>query len=402
MGIYQIGIYLGSASALVIGGVIFAHPAGGTVMVPLAGAMKGWQLVFLLLGIPGLLLTLVTLTLRTGASREAWALRTGARSAQFFAHIGARAKAYIGIMLGFALMVLVGNGTAVWIPAFLERSYGWTTAQVGSLYGPVVFVCGTSGALTGGLVASWLRKRGLAHGNLQASMIGFTALVPVTIAFPLMPTAGMALVLIGLMNFLAGFNFGGGLATLQELTPNRMRALMSAAYMLTINLIGAALGPTAIALVTDYGFHDPKALHYAISIVCAVASPLSVVLLWMGMKDYRRIIGRGALRAPGSGAFPRDNLIGAPIATAGHVGPGRRGGAGSASRWPAPPSGRCPDARWSAAARSSPQSAHRRSPRPPHPAGCATPAMRAQDHARGHIVIAGEDRIGRLGQVEQR
>jgi hypothetical protein len=50
------------------------------------------------------------------------------------------------------------------------------------------------------------------------------------------------------------------------------------------------LGPTAIALVTDYVFHDPKALHYAISIVCAVASPLSVVLLWSGMKDYRRII----------------------------------------------------------------------------------------------------------------
>jgi MFS family permease len=308
MGIYQIGIYLGSASALVIGGVIFAHlPPGGTVMVPLAGAMKGWQLVFLLLGIPGLLLTLVTLTLREPARRGEAGDKTAAQDSvplsQFFAHIGARAKAYIGIMLGFALMVLVGNGTAVWIPAFLERSYGWTTAQVGSLYGPVVFVCGTSGALTGGLVASWLRKRGLAHGNLQASMIGFTALVPVTIAFPLMPTAGMALVLIGLMNFLAGFNFGGGLATLQELTPNRMRALMSAAYMLTINLIGAALGPTAIALVTDYGFHDPKALHYAISIVCAVASPLSVVLLWMGMKDYRRIIGviwpaGGRLRAP--------------------------------------------------------------------------------------------------------
>jgi MFS family permease len=235
MGIYQIGIYLGSASALVIGGVIFAHlPPGGTVMVPLAGAMKGWQLVFLLLGIPGLLLTLVTLTLREPARRGEAGDKTAAQDSvplsQFFAHIGARAKAYIGIMLGFALMVLVGNGTAVWIPAFLERSYGWTTAQVGSLYGPVVFVCGTSGALTGGLVASWLRKRGLAHGNLQASMIGFTALVPVTIAFPLMPTAGMALVLIGLMNFLAGFNFGGGLATLQELTPNRMRADVGGLY----------------------------------------------------------------------------------------------------------------------------------------------------------------------------
>jgi MFS family permease len=291
MGIYQIGIYLGSASALVIGGVIFAHmPPGGTVVVPVVGAMKGWQLVFLLLGLPGLVLTAVTMTLREPARRGVAAAETSVPLGQFFAHVGARGRAYVGIMLGFALMVLVGNGTAVWIPAFLERSYGWTTAQIGHVYGPVVFVCGTSGALAGGVVASWLRRRGLAHGNLQASLIGFVALVPVTVAFPLMPRVELALALIGVMNFLAGFNFGGGLATLQELTPNRMRALMSAAYMLTINLIGAALGPTAIALVTDYGFHDPRALHYAIALVCAVASPLSVALLWMGMQDYRRII----------------------------------------------------------------------------------------------------------------
>jgi MFS family permease len=72
-----------------------------------------------------------------------------------------------------------------------------------------------------------------------------------------MPTPTLALILIGCMNFFAGFNFGSGLAALRELTPNRMRALMSAAYMLTINLIGAALGPTVMALVTDYGSAIP-------------------------------------------------------------------------------------------------------------------------------------------------
>ncbi|HWU03565.1 MAG TPA: MFS transporter [Novosphingobium sp.] len=298
LGIFQIGIYLGSASALVIGGLIFAHiPPGASVMVPLLGAFKGWQLVFLLLGLPGLVLSAITLFLREPARRgggedegEGAGQQASVPLAQLFAHVGERWRAYVGVMLGFALMVLVGNGTAVWIPAFLERSFGWTTAQVGSIYGPVVFVCGTSGALAGGFVASWLRRRGVAHGNLVAALFGFCALVPITIAFPLMPTAQLALVLIGMMNFFAGFNFGGGLATLQELTPNRMRALVSAAYMLTINLIGAALGPTAIAMTTDYVFHDPKALHFAISLVCAVASPLSVVLLVMGMRDYRRII----------------------------------------------------------------------------------------------------------------
>lgn len=291
MSIYQIGIYLGNASALVIGGVVFTHiQPTASITLPILGAMKGWQLVFLLLGLPGILLAAVTFSIREPARQGVGAREPSAPLSQFFAHIGARRRAYIGIMLGFALMILVGNGTAVWVPAFFERTYGWTTASVGKILGPVIFLCGTTGALTGGYVATLLRRRGMAHGNLVAALFGFCMLVPITIGFPLMPNPYVALALVGVMNFFAGFNYGGGLATLQELTPNRMRALMSAAYMLTINLIGAALGPTAIALVTDYWFHDPKSLNLAISLVCAVASPLSVVLLWMGMRDYRRIL----------------------------------------------------------------------------------------------------------------
>lgn len=296
MGVYQMGLYLGSAAALVIGGLISTViPPSSTVILPVLGAMKGWQLVFFLLGIPGIALAALTLTIREPLRRGVAPTQASVPLSQFFAHVGAHRKAYIGIMLGFALMILVGNGTAVWIPAFFERRFGWTTAEVGKLYGPVVFFCGMSGALAGGLFASWLRKRGAARANLQASLAGFVILIPITIAFPLMPTPALALTLIGLMNFFAGFNFGGGLAALQEMTPNRMRALMSAAYMLTINLIGAALGPTAIALVTDYWFHNPNDLHLAISLVCAVASPLSVVMLWIGLKDCRAMGDRAAV-----------------------------------------------------------------------------------------------------------
>lgn len=288
MGVYQIGLYLGGASALIIGGLIStAIPPSATVMVPVFGALKGWQIVFLLLGIPGVVLTGLMLTIREPLRRGIPVAQESVPLAQLFAHIGQNKGAYIGITLGFALMILAGNGSSVWIPAFLQRSFGWTTAQVGSHYGPIVFFCGTGGALTGGLVASKLRASGRPEASLRASLFGFIALVPITVAFPLMPTATGALIMIGFMNFFAGFNFGGGLATLLEMTPNRMRALVSAFYMLTINLIGAALGPTAIALCTDYWFADPQKLPQAISLVCGIASPLSVLALWVGMRSYR-------------------------------------------------------------------------------------------------------------------
>lgn len=287
MGVYQMGIYLGGACALLIGGLISTVVSPSEdVVLPLVGALKGWHIVFLILGIPGLMLSALVLTVREPPRQGSLTQQAKVPLSEFFAHVGRRKRAYFGITLGFALMIFVGNGTGAWIPAFLERKFGWTTADIGASYGLIVFFCGTSGALAGGFFASWLRGRGHELANLQTALIGFSVLIPVTIGFPLAPTAELALALIGVMNFFAGFNFGGGLAALQDLTPNRIRALLASLYLLTINLIGAALGPTAVALLTDFWFGDPQRLPEAISLTCLVASPLSVVALLVGMRGY--------------------------------------------------------------------------------------------------------------------
>lgn len=287
MGVYQMGIYVGGALALVLGGLISTHvPPSSIVALPVIGDVKGWQLIFLLLGVPGIVLSIVLLAIREPVRQGSVGEAVVVPLPRFFAQIRRRWLAYTGIGIGFALMILVGNATGAWIPAFLERKFGMTTAEIGASYGPLVLVCGVAGTLTGGFFAGLLRRRGFRYANLQAALLGFTVLIPVSIAFPLMSTAPLALALIGAMNFFAGFNFGGGLAALQEITPNRMRALVSSGYMLLVNLIGAAGGPLAIALVTDFWFADPAELPLAISLVCAVASPLALVFLLVGLKGY--------------------------------------------------------------------------------------------------------------------
>lgn len=294
MGVYQMGIYVGGALALVLGGLIASHvPPSALVALPMIGDVKGWQLIFLLLGLPGILLSILMLTMREPARQGAAGEAVVVPLPRLFAHVRRRWQAYAGIGVGFALMILVGNATGAWIPAFLERKFGMTTAQIGASYGPLVLVCGVTGTLAGGFFAGFLRRRGFRYANLQAAVLGFTVLIPVSVAFPLMSSPPMALALIGVMNFFAGFNFGGGLAALQEITPNRMRALVSSGYMLLINLIGAAGGPLAIALVTDFWFADPAELPLAIAMVCAIASPLALVFLLLGLKGYA-----AALAAP--------------------------------------------------------------------------------------------------------
>jgi MFS family permease len=279
------GVYLGGALALLIGGLVAGVlPPESSFTLPVVGALKGWHVVFLALGLPGLLLSLLVLAIREPVRRGMTSDTGSVPLRALFAHVLSRKAAYFGIGLGFAMMILVGNGTGAWIPAFFGRKFGWSIAEIGARYGLVVFFCGTTGALAGGFCASWLHRLGFPRGNLLVALIGFVALIPLTIGFPLVPVPEVALAMIGAMNFFAGFNLGGGLAALQDLTPNRMRALVSAGYMLLANLVGGTLGPTVVALITDYGFRDPQRLPEAIAITCAIFSPLALIFLLIGMK----------------------------------------------------------------------------------------------------------------------
>ncbi|MNP72965.1 hypothetical protein D3C76_1696120 [compost metagenome] len=74
--------------------------------------------------------------------------------------------------------------------------------------------------------------------------------------------------------------------------PNSMRGQASAIYLFVITLIGLGLGPTAVALFTDYVFGDDAALRYSLLIVTSLAVSSSVLLLWMGLKPYRESLQR--------------------------------------------------------------------------------------------------------------
>ncbi|HLD68720.1 MAG TPA: MFS transporter, partial [Pseudomonas sp.] len=52
------------------------------------------------------------------------------------------------------------------------------------------------------------------------------------------------------------------------------------------------VGPTAVALVTDYGFGDDQALRYSLLIVSGLALFSSVLLLSKGLKPYRESVVR--------------------------------------------------------------------------------------------------------------
>lgn len=295
MGVLATGIFVGTGLSLIIGGALIRALGGAHIALPLLGAVYPWQMIFFAVGLPGVLVALLMLTVREPQRRGA--LRTRARGAGR-AHrslplpvVGTYMRdnwqTLTAHHLGFSLLALVGYGAGAWIPTFFIRTYGWSASQAGIRFGLLAFVVGPLGTVCGGLLADRFAERGYRDGKMRVGMIAaLGGALPVCL-FPLAGSAGWALLLIAPFFLFVSFVWGIAPAALQELMPNQMRGQATAVYTGVVNLIGLGLGPTGVALVTEYVFHQPRDLRYALAIVGGLGMTLAAAVFRSGFAPYR-------------------------------------------------------------------------------------------------------------------
>lgn len=288
--VYSMGVYLGSGLAFLLGGLVIKFAsAQGDVLLPVLGEVRPWQLIFLILGAAGVLFTLLLLAVREPARRG-----VGAGVAVPLAEVGRYLRANRRTVLyhnfGFAGLAFAGYGSAAWIPTFFIRTYGWDAGHVGVVYGSIVAVFGCLGIVFGGRLADWMAKRGRTDANMRVGLYAAMAALPCVASFPLMDNALWAAVLMAPTVFCLSMPFGVAPAAIQEVMPSAMRGQASAIYLFVITLIGLGIGPTAVALVTDYLFADDQALRYSLLIVSTLAVSSSLFLLAKGLQPYRESV----------------------------------------------------------------------------------------------------------------
>jgi len=290
--VYSMGVYLGSGLAFLVGGLVIQFAsAQGDVTLPVLGEVRPWQLIFLILGVAGVLFTLLMLAVKEPARRGA-----GAGVAVPLSEVGRYIRANRRTVLlhnfGFAGLAFAGYGSAAWVPTFYIRTYGWDAGQVGIVYGSIVAVFGCLGIVFGGRLADWMAKRGRSDANMRVGLYAALGALPMVVLFPLMDSAFWASVLMAPTVFCLSMPFCVAPAAIQEIMPNSMRGQASAIYLFVITLIGLGVGPTAVALVTDFVFADDAALRYSLLIVTTLAVLMSIVLLAKGLKPYRESVIR--------------------------------------------------------------------------------------------------------------
>jgi MFS family permease len=120
-------------------------------------------------------------------------------------------------------------------------------------------------------------------------------IIPLAIASPLMPRFEYALACQVGLSLLMMIGVTPKLAAQQMIVPNEMRAQVTAVMMFTISVLGSGLGPTIIAVVTDYFFRDESQLRYAMAWSAAIATPILLVCAIIGMRAYRHLLRDGTI-----------------------------------------------------------------------------------------------------------
>ncbi|MFD2932937.1 spinster family MFS transporter [Spirosoma flavum] len=291
MSVFGVAYAVGSGLAIIIGAALIQKlTQAPKYELPFVGAVFAWQSLFFYIGLPGILIAVLLLTVREPA-RQGIVLTKGIASipatfGEVLRYIRANRQTFLAHHLGYALLMLLIYSYGAWIPSLFMRHYGWTTAQIGMQYSLIVIVCTSVGILVGGRLADMWRQKNVVDSNLRVMAWQSVALIPLSL-FPLLPTPELALAALVPIYFCLGLSGGLGSAAIQEMTPNRFRATASAIYLFVNSLISIALGPLLPALLTDKIFADPTKLHYALVITGLLASAGAASLFWYGLRPYR-------------------------------------------------------------------------------------------------------------------
>jgi hypothetical protein len=291
----MLGAPIGSGLAFVVGGMIASYAESvGVVEFPLLGEIRSWQLVFLITGIPGIALALwALLTLRepkrTGLMQESQNdNQLSLRAVLAFARD--HWTTYGTLLSGMSLSAMFTLGYLGWIAVFFMRTHGLDAGEVGRLFGPVATIGGVAGVLAGSFWCTWLAKRGRVDAPLRTAVHSLWVAIPCGIAAPLAGDLDLSLTLIAVLVFFLTFPQGTNVAAFQLITPNEMRAQVSAVFLLITNVFGLGLGATMVALLTDYVFGAPERINDSLALMTALVAIPSLCLLTLGLKPYRASI----------------------------------------------------------------------------------------------------------------
>jgi MFS transporter, Spinster family, sphingosine-1-phosphate transporter len=234
-----------------------AIPVGSAVGYLLGGAIEqrfGWRAAFFAVGLPGLLLALLTLTAPDpprGINDAPAPARPGERQSYLDSLLLlVRNRDYVLAVLGYAAYTFAVGGMSFWVPVYLNRERGMALAHANFTVGAVTVVAGVGGTFLGGYLADVIARR-VRQAHLYVSGLSMLLAVPFAwVAFTAQaPTAFLASLFAA--EFLVFLSTGPINVVIVTVVPVAIRATAMAVSIFVIHLLGDAAAPLVIGAVSD-------------------------------------------------------------------------------------------------------------------------------------------------------
>jgi MFS family permease len=290
IGILQLGFIGGNALGIFLGGQLVSMAVAWPLAHWMGLTIHGWQRILMLVGAPGLVISLMLFMIKEPPRRGAAVQGTALPISAVLKEIKARRSIYLPLFIGLAFSAAQAIGLQPWRAPFMIRTYGWDEARIGRWLGPIFLVSSLVGAVLGTVFVEWLSKR-YKDANVRASAILFALAAPFEIIAPLMPNGQLSLLCLGGAGVCGIASAVPQNAAIQRITPNTMRGQITAVYLFMFIVFGA-FGSQLIGTLTQRLFHSDADLWKTIVLTASVLMPLAAFSISRGIKPYGREVER--------------------------------------------------------------------------------------------------------------
>jgi MFS family permease len=278
-GIYYLGVPLGAGASFIVAGIL--------------GPMIGWRNCFLLLGGLGIGLALVLLLIKDperGAMEE-----KGSAQQQQESLIGGNWRSIVSdvftvvkstpalawTMVG-AVFLHIPLGAGQFAIVWLERERGFGVGEISATYGLIYIIFGTAGTFLGGILSDWYQAR-YRGGRVRFLALLMLAVTPLLISFRFVdPSSALFYVGMAAGMFSVSSFYGPAFSTVQDLTPVRLRGVMTGLLLVACNLLGLGIGALMTGVLSDVfaanSVFEPLTKALLSADILSAAAPFSFIV----------------------------------------------------------------------------------------------------------------------------
>jgi MFS family permease len=277
MSILTIATSIGGGASALLGGILLTIWSGANLIpLPFVGPVATWRAVFLVAGTPGFMVAVFMLAVRE-PRRAAPAADVPAEASDFARHAIRNWRLFVPVYVAFSSLFFFSYAIALWSPAVLTRTYGFTPGTAGMAAGSFQLVGSIAGAVLAGILGDIMIARQRKYGRLRLWMVGLVPAITGALLVAL-PGAYFYLLGMGMAIFAAGILTTTSYPALYDMVSPGMRGRSLALYLFLGNICGLGGGTLAVAFITENVFGDERLVHFSVALAAMGAMTICVVM----------------------------------------------------------------------------------------------------------------------------